>query len=54
MFGAIVVIFCAAMTAINVVVYAMTSSPWSLGAALFCGILTVFNLFKATMGNREL
>lgn len=34
-------------TAINVAMYAVTHSPWSLGAAIFCGIFTVFNLIKA-------
>lgn len=34
-------------TALNVVMYVLTGSPWSLGAAIFCGFLSLFNLASA-------
>ncbi len=41
--------FSGAMCALNVAFYAADPNPWSLGAAVFCGILTLINLAVAAM-----
>lgn len=40
----------AGFTALNVVMYVMTGSMWSLGAAIFCGAFIPFNLVKIAKG----
>lgn len=34
----------ASFTALNGALYVNSGSPWSLGAAIFCGLIAVFNL----------
>lgn len=46
MFDAFVITVLAALTALNVVMYAMYHNPWGISGAIFLGILTVFTLVQ--------
>ena len=43
-FAVFAAILCAALAAMDVVLFAMTGTPYALGGAVFCGSLVVVNL----------